>query len=117
MPSLTARMEYLKSIYARYHKAIKEKKTQILEEFCQVNKYNRKYAIQLLNGPPRKTKKEVKWHKPFLYSAQAIEIAADIWEYSGYLCGQRLKRIEIVRLGSDLDIRHFCIQASLHLFK
>ena len=91
MPSLTARMEYLKSIYERYRKVIKEKKTQILEEFCQVNKYNRKYAIRLLNGSPPEPKKVVRRHKPFLYSTQAIEIAAEIWEASGYLCGQRLK--------------------------
>jgi len=91
MPSLTAKMEYLKSIYTRYHKAIKEEKSRILEEFCQVNKYNRKYAIRLLNAPPPDSKKAVTRHKPFLYSSQAIEIAAEIWEYSGYLCGQRLK--------------------------
>lgn len=91
MPSPTARMEYLKSIYTRYHKAIKEAKSRILEEFCQVNKYNRKYAIRLLNAPPPDSKKVVTRHKPFLYSSQAIEIAAEIWESSGYLCGQRLK--------------------------
>jgi hypothetical protein len=84
-------MEYLKSIYERYRKGVKEKKTQILEEFCQVNKYNRKYAIRLLNGPPPEPKKGGARRKPFLYSAQAIAIAGEIWEKSGYLCGQRLK--------------------------
>lgn len=91
MPSLIARMEYLKSIHTRYHKAVKEAKSRILEEFCQVNKYNRKYAIRLLNAPLPDSKEVVRRHKPFLYSAQAIEVAAEIWEYSGYLCGQRLK--------------------------
>jgi len=91
MPSLTAKMEYLKSIYTRYHKAIKKAKSRILEEFCQVNKYNRKYAIRLLNVPPPDSTKVVTRHKPFLYSSQAIAIAAEIWKSSGYLCGQRLK--------------------------
>ena len=78
MPSLTARMEYLKSVYTRYHKAIKEAKGRILEEFCQVNKYNRKYAIRLLNAPPPDPRKVTKRRKPFLYSSQTIEIAAEI---------------------------------------
>ena len=35
----------------RYKKASKPLRARILDEFCQVCGYNRKYAIRLLNGP------------------------------------------------------------------
>ena len=44
--------EYLRSVYARYRQAAREVKRKILDEFCANAKYNRKYALRLLNGPP-----------------------------------------------------------------
>jgi hypothetical protein len=56
---LNFKMEYLKKIYQRYHRSSRAEKTQILNEFCEVCKYNRKYAIWLLNeSPPSKHKKQ-----------------------------------------------------------
>jgi hypothetical protein len=46
------RMKYFKSIYDRYQQASKILKAKILDEYCKVCKYNRKYAIAKLNGPP-----------------------------------------------------------------
>ena len=46
-----SRWDYLKAIYVRYQKVSKRLRAQILDEFCQVCDYNRKYAIRLLNGP------------------------------------------------------------------
>ena len=40
--------EYLDVIRARYHGAGKREKKIILNEFCLVCEYNRKYAIRLL---------------------------------------------------------------------
>jgi hypothetical protein len=64
----------------------------MLEEFCKVCGYNRKYAIWLLKRPlsqakaPRhRTKRSV------TYSQAAITTLAKVWEASGYLCSQRLK--------------------------
>ena len=51
MPNYTARMEYLQSIYHRYHKASKEDKGRILDEFCNVCHYHRKHALRLLHRP------------------------------------------------------------------
>ena len=45
------RWDYLKAIYVRYQKVSKPLRARILDEFCQVCDYNRKYAIRLLNGP------------------------------------------------------------------
>jgi hypothetical protein len=46
--SQKSKWEYLKAIYTRYRKVSKELRALILDEFCQVCGYNRKYAIRLL---------------------------------------------------------------------
>jgi hypothetical protein len=46
-----SKWDYLKAIYLRYKKASKPIRSRILDEFCQVCRYNRKYAIRLLSGP------------------------------------------------------------------
>ena len=86
-----SRMQYLKSIYQRYHKSTRKEKREILNEFCIVCLYNRKYAIRLLNvlpsdGKSRNTKKRNK-----IYSDTVISILEAIWEASGFLWSQRLK--------------------------
>lgn len=50
------RQAYLKAIRTRYRRAGKKAKSAILDEFCAVCGYQRKYAIRLLNrrGKPRK---------------------------------------------------------------
>jgi hypothetical protein len=55
--SQKSKWDYLKAIYFRYQKASKPLRARILDEFCQVCGYNRKYAIRLLSGPaPQRTK-------------------------------------------------------------
>lgn len=66
--SKTSKWEYLKAIYQRYHKASRVSRQQILDEFCQVCGYHRKYAIRLLNGPlPEKHKGRPKKTKNYLW--------------------------------------------------
>lgn len=58
---LEFRMVYLKSIYKRYRKSTIKGKGEILNEFCKVCGYNRKYAIRLLNAPlPERDKEQRK---------------------------------------------------------
>jgi hypothetical protein len=88
-----ARREYLKMIYGRYHAAEVTEKGKILDEFCKVCGYNRKYAIAKLNS---KLPDEEKDHKKVrrrgkTYGAKLIGILAAIWEATGYLCSIRLK--------------------------
>jgi hypothetical protein len=64
----------------------------MLEEFCRVCGYHRKYAIWLLNRPlPEPAGKRAVTPRLPTYSQAAIGILAKIWEASGYLCSQRLK--------------------------
>jgi hypothetical protein len=53
------RQAYLKAIRSRYWRAGKKAKETILDEFCAVCGYHRKYAIRLLNqrGKPRKKRR------------------------------------------------------------
>ena len=46
-----SKREYRRSIYQRYRQARRKEKTAVLEEFCKVCGYNRKYAIWLLSRP------------------------------------------------------------------
>src|SRR5437879_12222996 len=91
MMSLRSKMEYLQSIYERYHKSARDMKSRILDEFCKVCKYHRKHALRLLNAalPEKKQKKERKGRR--LYNSITISILEAIWKASGYLCSQRLK--------------------------
>jgi len=87
---LEFRMEYLSSIYQRYHKSTIKEKGEILNEFCKVCDYNRKYAIRLLNDlPPERHKEQRKREK--IYGPIVISILEAIWKASGYLWSQRLK--------------------------
>ncbi len=88
----SAKMQYLKSIYQRYQRSTRIEKREILNEFCKVCKYNRKYAIRLLNAPAPDTRKnKPKRERENLYGHRAISILEAIWSASDYLCSQRLK--------------------------
>jgi len=86
--------EYFRAIYPRYRKGTALQKTQILDEFCEVCGYNRKYAIAKLNGPfpaPKTPAKRAK--RCATYTAQALSILQAIWEASGYPWSVRLKAL------------------------
>ena len=44
-----SKLDYLSAIRNRYHAAGRREKTSILDEFCSVCGYNRKYATRLVN--------------------------------------------------------------------
>jgi hypothetical protein len=89
-----SRWDYLKAIYVRYKKVSKALRARILDEFCQVCNYNRKYAIRLLNGPaPQKPKPIVRKGRRPTYGAKVISALTAIWEAAGYPCSVRLKAV------------------------
>src|ERR1700739_131464 len=84
--------EYLRSIHDRYRRAGRAEKTSMLEEFCKVCGYNRKYAIWLLSRPLAKpTERRRVSVRAATYSQASMLTLAKVWEASGYLCSQRLK--------------------------
>jgi hypothetical protein len=94
--SNTSRREYLETIQSRYKKASKSEKNKILDEFCRVCEYNRKYAIRLLNdkSPPKcdwakkKRGPKSKYNHPDL-----TKILTKIWVATNLLCSKRFKTI------------------------
>lgn len=60
---INGKREYLQAILERYHKATKKQKRKILDEFCAVCEYNRKYAIQLVNGRRTRSHRLQKQHR------------------------------------------------------
>jgi hypothetical protein len=87
-----SKREYLRSIYKRYRQGRRTEKSAMLEEFCKVCGYNRKYAIWLLSRPlPNAAVRRGVTPRSVTYSKASIRTLAKVWEASGYLCSQRLK--------------------------
>ena len=75
--SIEARREYLQAIRERYQKAGRKEKTQILNEYCKVCEYDRKYAIKILRRPI-----EARQNKPGprpKYDAEVIKHLVELW--------------------------------------
>jgi hypothetical protein len=92
--SITAKYEYFKAIYHRYHSASKKQKKIILDEFCNNCNYNRKYAIRLLNSPlEAKSKPHLSRRgRKKIYDDAIIEtVLIDIWKATNLPCSKRLK--------------------------
>lgn len=88
------KMNYLKQIYQRYHKSSINEKTKILDEFCKVCGYVRKYGIRKLNDvfPDDKDPKPKKLkNRKKKYLNQTISILEILMESTNYLCSVRLK--------------------------
>ncbi len=85
-----AKRDYLAAIRARYRRAGKHDKGVILDEFCSVCGYHRKYAIRLLNRHQR-GRRQRPGPTPVYGSAALIDALRRLWCDAGYLCGKRLK--------------------------
>lgn len=86
-----ARRAYLQAIRGRYRKADRAGKAKILDEFCAVCGYHRKYAIRLLGRPKSgssggRAGRKAKYNQP-----QLLEALRRIWLASDQLCSKRLK--------------------------
>ena len=86
--TIGARKEYLKAIRMRYQNSSKSQKSAILDEFCNVCHYDRKYAIRLLGkGHTDNNKKpgpKVKYHDEFIFHL------ANLWKSMGNICSKKM---------------------------
>ena len=79
--------EYFRSVYARYRQAARAMKRKILDEFCANTKYNRKYALRLLNGPPpgrARPHPEHPGRRRPTYGKELVSVLKAIWKAAGY---------------------------------
>ena len=86
-----AKQAYLEAISGRYRKANRAGKANILDEFCAVCGYNRKYAIRLLGHKKSASPRCRAGRKPKYAGPQLLEALRRIWLASDQLCGKRLK--------------------------
>jgi len=90
-----SRYEYTLAIYKRYKKADRKQKSSILNEFCSVCGYHRKWGIEKLNNfkfkPPKELKKE-RQGRPSIYNKKHIvEPLKRIWLAANLPCSKHLK--------------------------
>lgn len=87
-----SKYEYLRVMWQRYQGAERGERSALLDEVTRVCGYHRKYAMGLLGRsvPPRPPVRRVARRRP-TYPEEVIQLVAQIWEASGYLCAQRLK--------------------------
>lgn len=84
---------YLAAIRKRYRKADKELKSKILDEFCAVCKYHRKYAISLLWQPFRKKRSKTKKRgsRSIYNQSYIVEPLTKIWLSTNQMCSKKLQ--------------------------
>jgi hypothetical protein len=85
------RQTYLKAIRSRYWRAGKMAKVTILDEFCAVCGYHRKYAIRLLNQRGKPRIKRMPGRKPIYGSPELLAALKRIWFASDQMCSKKLK--------------------------
>jgi len=94
--SPTAKKELLKTIAPRYQKSRRRERSKILDEFCVIFNYNRKYAIRKLLAFKLKRRPEItrkpgrgsKYAKP-----EILKPLQQIWLFAHRPCSKRLKAI------------------------
>jgi len=94
--SKESKKQYLTAIRERYKNAEKEEKKTILNEFCRVCRYNRKYAIRLLNKDPiseGQSNKKSCGRKPVYNKPAIIKFLKTVWVSTNLICSKRLQAI------------------------
>ncbi len=92
MMSLEQKKAYLERIRRRYKKSTRRQKAMILDEFCSVCEYNRKYAIRMLLKKQRK-KRKPPGRKPKYDATNLLGPLKEIWFASDQACSKKLKII------------------------
>jgi hypothetical protein len=92
--SKKSKNEYLQTIRLRYLKSSKDEKKIILDEFCTVCEYNRKYAIRLLSktGEVIDVRQKKRTGPKAVYDKEfVIEFIKAVWIATNLICSKRLK--------------------------
>ena len=77
----------------RYHAAEREERSSLLDEFCEISDYHRKYAIGLLNRPDGEEAGRPRRRRGVTYSSVAVGVVETVWKTAGYPWSARLKAL------------------------
>jgi hypothetical protein len=104
---------YRRAIRARYRAASRAEKTRILDEFCEVCGYHRKYAVRLLSARERPEKRASRAGQASVYSAPGlVPTLKRVWLAADQPCGKRLVALLPLWLPAD-EARHGAYPAEL----
>ncbi len=85
------RRSYLNAIRRRYRRASKADKRVILDEFCAVCDYHRKYAIRLLSQPTKPPRQARRPGPKARYDSEALRLALKrLWFDTDQMCSKKL---------------------------
>lgn len=93
-----AKREYLLAIVARYRMASKEEKTKVLDEFCKVCGYERKYAIWLLSTDPKAPSSGPRKRKKKYPEDLLLPHVKFLWFSMAQISARRMKKAFLVWL-------------------
>ena len=82
--------EALRTYRQRYGEADRAMRSKLLDEFCAMTGYHRKYAVALLNRPEG-AGDEARRPRGATYSAAAMRVIEAVWRAAGYPWSERLK--------------------------
>jgi len=106
-----AKKEYLNQIKIRYLQANKKEKNKILDEFCEICDYNRKYAIRILNRKNLDKPKQKRTGRPRAYNNPVIiHFLKILLRMTNLICSKRLK--EAIPLWIVPYEKSFCVKLS-----
>jgi len=88
--SLQSKREYLMQIRSRYRRAGRVHKSKILDEYCQVCGYDRKYAIKRLAADPQRPRRKP-GRKPLYDKERLLPWLKRVWLASDQMCSKRLR--------------------------
>jgi len=81
----------LRTYRRRYLKADRKRRSGLLDEFCVMTGYHRKYAITLLNRADDDAGDKPPRRRGPTYSRQALRVIERVWKAAGYPWAERLK--------------------------
>lgn len=86
--SFGARREYLKEIWERYRNSTKVQKSRILDEFCEVTGFHRKYATRILGAAvPQRLRRPGPRTK---YDLEFTEVLFELWQVMRRMCSEKM---------------------------
>ncbi len=89
---LRSRQEYLEAIFSRYRRSSRKDKAVILDEFCAICGYNRKYAIRLLRkGKAEALPRRKPGPRSIYHDERLLNALKRIWFATDQMCSKKLK--------------------------